>query len=227
MRVVKIIALLIVLLSLSTIVKAQPSKGSVSLGYGTHKFVARGDLKITDKLIKVENSSTRLYFDIGYDWKKFQNESFTFSSVEYNSKVWMLAIGVGIGQEFIIKDIFVVQPYLGLYYKYARFRDKDLVEGIGENNLIRYQYLPDGTKIQVGKVVENGYGNLVTVDFGSRVGFRIKKKFEIGGSVGVCPSNFSTNNTLFGKYWGEKPYLNDYYIKRFILKGEFNLKYNF
>ncbi|MBK9633441.1 MAG: hypothetical protein IPO64_02670 [Bacteroidetes bacterium] len=203
---------------------AQPSKGSISVGYGTHKFVVRGDYNLTENLIKVENSSTRLYLDIGYDWKKFENDDFIFNSNTYSSNVIIFNVGLGVGQEFIFKDKFIVQPYVGILYKYARMADKDLVEAIGTYNLIRRAYIGGP---QVGKVVDNAYGNLVTIDLGSRFGFRIKKKFEIGGSFGICPAKFSTSNTLFGKYWGEKPYNNDYYIKRFILKAEANFKYNF
>jgi hypothetical protein len=216
---------LIALIALNSIgLLAQPSKGSISVGYGTHKFVVRGDYNLTENFIKVDNSSTRLYFDIGYDWKKFDRDEFIFNSVSYPSNVFMFNIGLGIGQEFIFKEKFIIQPYIGILYKYAKLADRDLADAIGEYNLIRYAYVGGP---QVGKVVDNAYGNLVTVDLGSRFGFRIKKKFEVGGSFGICPAKFSTSNTLFGKYWGEKPNKNDYYIKRFILKAEANFKYNF
>ncbi len=135
----------------------------------------------------------------------------------------MLSLGVGVGQEFIFyKDIFVIQPYFGVFYKYARFTDKDLVDGIGEYNLIRYR----GGQ-QVGKPVKNGYGNAFMVDLGTRIGFRIKKRFEIGGSIGICPITFSSANSLFGKYWAVKPYNNDYYIKRLMFKADAGIKINF
>lgn len=203
-----------------------PAKGSVYIGYGVHKIVARGDFKLSDKLIKVKNSSTRLYFDLGGDWQKFKQEDFEFSHVKYSSKVWMLSIGVGIGQEFIFyKDIFVIQPYFGLFYKYARFTDKDLVSAIGDNGIQRYTDYTYSTPI--GKPVKNGYGNAFMIDFGSRIGFRIKKRFELGGSIGICPIKFSSANSLFGKYWAEKPYGNDYYIKRLLFKADVGIKINF
>lgn len=198
-----------------------PSKGSIYVGYGVHKIVARGDFKLFE-LKKVKNSSTRIYFDLGGDWQKFSKD-FNFKSQPYPSKVWMLSLGVGIGQEFIFyKDIFVIQPYLGVYYKYARFTDKDLVDGIGTYNLIRYH---NGQ--QVGKVVKNAYGNAFMIDIGTRIGFRIKKRFEIGGSIGLCPIKFSSANSLFGKYWAVKPYENDYYIKRLMFKADAGIKINF
>lgn len=221
MKVVKIIALLIVLISVSTTINAQPSKVSISLGYGTHKIAVRGDFKITDNLVKKENSSTRLYCELGADWQKFDFD-INFKSIPYKSNVYMIALGIGIGQEFIFKERVSIQPYLGLFYKYARFVDRDLVKNIGEYSLIRYY-----AGAQVGKPVENGYGNLFTIDLGSRIGFRITDKIELGGSIGICPAKFSTENSLFGKYWAQKPYPNDYYIKRLLLKGEANIKINF
>lgn len=200
------------------------SFASVSVGYGTQKIAVRGDFNVSESLINVDNSSTRVYIELGGDWQKFEQETFLFNRIPYKSNVWMLGIGAGIGQEFIFKDVFVLYPYFGIYYKYARFTDQALVEAIGTQGIQRY--VNNYTRA-VGKVVNNGYGNLFTVDLGTRIGFRIKDKFEIGGTVGLCPQRFSTPNTLFGRYWAEKPYENELYIKRSLLKAEASLKFHF
>lgn len=200
---------------------AQPSRGSISGGYGIHKVCVRGDFKLTEKMIKVPNSSTRMYLELGVDWQSFDNPTFYFNSTPYRSDTWMLAAGIGLGQEFIIKKWFVVYPYIGLFYKYARFTDGALVDAIGTYNMQRYW---NGQP--VGQVVENGYGNLVTVDIGTRIGFRIGKVFEIGGTIAFAPAAYSSQKTLFGEYWGVAPYHNDYYINRLFLKAEGCLRFN-
>ena len=219
---IKLLSLAGVLFMALPLLRAQSSLGSISAGYGTHRIDLRGDVKLTDKLIKVPNSSTRMYLELGIDWQNFQQSTFIFNSAPYSSNTWMLALGLGFGQEFIIKNWFVAYPYIGLYYKYARFTDPALVEGIGTYKLQRYH---DG--MPVGEVVENGYGNLFTVDVGTRIGFRIGKVFEIGGTIAFAPAVFDSQKTLFGRYWAVAPYANDYYIERIFFKGEGYIRFNF
>ncbi len=215
-------AMLVIMLATPATLFAQPSRGSISAGYGTHRIGLRGDFKITEKLIKVPNSSTRMYLEAGIDWQSFQQSTFVFNSYPYRSDTWMLGIGLGIGQEFIVKNWFVAYPYIGLYYKYARFSDPSLVEAIGTYKLQRSW---DG--VPVGEVVENGYGNLFTIDIGTRIGFRIGKVFEIGGTIAFAPAFYDSQKTLFGRYWAVEPYSNPYHIERIFFKGEGFIRFNF
>lgn len=206
----------------SNLILAQSSSStmSVSLIGGTHGIGLRGE--IGSGLSLIPNSRTTYYLDLTAASRKFTTSTFPFNGDLYPSAVWIFNMGLGVGQEFDVRQNIVVIPYLGFRLEYARFKDGDLVTGIGTDNLIRTY----GSK-QVGPTVENGYGNSITVDIGSRIGYKISSSIEIGGLVGFSPIKYSTANTLFGKYWGATPITNDYYINRSPLRFEAGIKFSF
>lgn len=214
----KIILIIVVLLS-TAVANSQKKNASFFAGYSTQGFVIRGDFKISDNFIK--GGETFIYLEGGLDQQKFAKENFKFENQNYPSDTRILFAGIGIAQEFV-KNKFSIVPYLGLRYAYARFKDKALVSGIGQQNLIRYW---NGQK--VGPTIENGYGDTFTFDAGLRLGFHISKSLELVASGSISPVKFSTAATVYGKYWGESPYPNDYYIKYEIWRAEGGLRLHF
>lgn len=192
---------------------------SLFAGYGTNGGLLRFEVVIAEGVIK--NSSTLVYLEGGLKGKKFEDPNFMFRNVNYSSDTRLLFAGLGLAQQFDMKG-FSAAPYLGVRFVYARLKDKALVRDIGENNLIR---LWGGT--QVGPEVENGYGDVITIDGGLRLGVKLGKSVDLLLTGGLSPVKFNTSTTLFGKYWGEAPYPNDYYINLPVWRAEGGLRVHF
>lgn len=188
-------------------------------GYGMQGPNLRLNLDLDRELLP--NFKTYVYGEVGVKGYKFDEPNFTFENTNYPSNTRLTFIGFGFEGSLESKSVFL-SPYVGVRYIYARFVDKALFEAIGSNNLIR---LMNGQ--QVGPKVENAYGNDITFDIGARFGIRLSEKLAIVVSSGVSPIEFLTTTTLFGKYWGEAPYNNSYYIEYPIYRVEAGLHYSF
>ena len=192
---------------------------------GTHGFTLRGDCNISEFVnLNQNNSSTRVYIDASFSGKKFDdNANFKFSGTNYSSDVTIYNLGIGFAQEFLLaNNKLTFSPFIGVRYESARFKDKSLVDAIGENGLIRYW-----GGVQVGPSVANAYGNATTIDLGVRLGYKLGKVVELTTNIGFSPIKYSTSETLFGEYWGEAPYSNKYYINRSNIRLEGGLRFNF
>lgn len=188
----------------------KPSSLSGYFGYGSRGLSLRFDVAVykinNDKL----HTGTNLYVDMSYRGIKFKEQNFNFNYINYPSKVFLLTFSCGVSQEFVISR-FTIQPYLGIRYHYVRFKDRSLVEEIGSRGIIRYTDLTYTET--VGPEVDNGYGNALGFEIGTRLGVIITPWLEINGTFGYDPIKFSTASSLFGPYRGEYPYKNDYYVK--------------
>jgi hypothetical protein len=197
---------------------------SIGIGYGTRGFNLKADMA----LISFNNnkSTTRVYVDGTYQTIKFSQSNFSFNYILYPSNVFLLTIGGGLSQEFVL-DRLTLAPLLGIKYNYVRFTDKALVDAIGTNGMNRLIYDSWGNEIQVGPTVDNGYGNSISFEIGTRAGIKITEWLEINGTVAFNPISFSTAATLFGEYRGEAPYVNDYYVNPTPIKAEGNIRFTF
>ena len=81
--------------------------------------------------------------------------------------------------------------------------------------------------MKVGPVVDNAYGNAVSLELGSRIGVKLARFIALEGTVAVAPFRFSSSSTLFGKYWAQAPYDNDYYIRYLPIRAEGTLRFLF
>ena len=205
-----------------TVFKIQPY--SIFLGYGTRGINLKADMELAD--FNNGKSSTRVYFDGTYNPMKFSQPNLTFNSQNYSSNVFLLTVGGGFSQEFLL-DRFTVAPLLGLKYNYVRFTDGALVNAIGTNGLIRYRYDNWGNQVQVGPDVNNGYGNSINFEVGTRLGIKLADWLELNGTFAYSPITFETSSTMFGEYWGEAPYTNQYYVNPTPLKAEGNIRITF
>lgn len=195
---------------------------SIAIGYGNMGVNLKVDMAFM--MYNQDKSSTRFYIDANYLPLSFTQSQLRFNSVNYPSDVFLLSLGGGFAQEFVF-DRFTVSPLLGARYYYVRFTDKSLVDAIGTYNLIRYS---DQTQTrQVGPVVNNAYGNTFGFEVGTKVGIRLTQWLELCGTATFIPFEFSTAGTLFGKYWGEAPAPNPYYVDRMPLKLEGGVRFNF
>ena len=192
---------------------------SVALGYGNMGFNLKVDMAFF--MFNYNKTSTRFYVDVNYQPLSFARQNLTFQNTNYPSDVFFLGVGGGLSQEFNLER-FTVTPLLGVKYYYVRFYDKALVDAIGSNGLIRYY---NGR--QVGPTVSNGYGDKVSFEVGTRLGYKVTKWLEFNTTAVFTPNEFSTAGTLFGKYWGEAPYTNDYFVDKLPLKLEGNVRINF
>jgi hypothetical protein len=206
----------------------QPSAYSLFAGYGSQGLDVAADMNLSSIIdLKLKNASTRFYVDFGLSGKKFTQPNFMFNSVNYSSDVTIFDIDGGFSEEFLFaNNHLTITPYIGLRYEKARFKDKSLVSAIGQYNLIRHEYDGSGNLFQVGPTVLNGYGDATTIDAGVGVGYKINKTFEISAKAGFSPVTYSTSGTLFGKYWGEAPYTNPYYINRSSVRFQGGLRIN-
>jgi len=200
---------------------------SILAGYGSQGFNLRGDVNISDWLsLDVSNGSTRLYLDFGIDGYQFDQSVLTFNSFDYPSDARVITLGLGGGEEFLFNKL-SIYPFLGLRYYYGRFTDADLVDAIGTYSLQRYIYDQYGSQIPIGPMVDNGYGDVISFDLGSSLGYRVSRLFEIGALVSFSPMKFSSSSTMFGKYWAEPPYTNEYYIKISPVRLEGGIRLHF
>ena len=191
---------------------------SVAGGYGTQGILLRLDANVYELASGIP---VKGYLEGNIKGKEFKESTLIFSEDTYSSDANRFMFGIGGALSFHYKNIYI-EPYLGLRYYYVRFKDKYLVEGIGEQSLIRYS---GGNK--VGSTVENGYGDAISFDVGSWIGFRITPKVEIGTHIGFSPAKFDTANTLFGEYWGEYPISNDYQVKNNVGRLQVAISYHF
>lgn len=196
---------------------------ALSLGYGNMGFNGKFDVAFMHYL--KDQSSSRFYLDFSYQPMSFSVSSFNFNHQNYSSDAFLFSFGGGIMQEFLIAKRLIISPFIGARYYYVRFTDGDLVDAIGTNTLVRYT---DFTYSKTaGPVVENGYGNTFGFEAGTVVGIKIIKWLEVYGSFSFAPVEFSTANTLFGKYWGESPYPNNYYVDKLPLRMGGGLRFSF
>lgn len=192
---------------------------SVALGYGNMGFNLKVDIAFF--MFNYNKTSTRFYLDVNYQPLSFAQKNFTFNNVNYPSDVFFLGVGGGLSQEFNLER-FTITPLIGVKYYYVRFYDKALVDAIGVDGLNRYI-----GGIPVGPTVNNGYGNKVSFEVGTRLGYKITKWLEINSTAVFTPNEFSTAGSLFGKYWGEAPYSNAYFVDKLPFKLEGNVRINF
>lgn len=196
---------------------------ALSLGYTNMGLNGRFDVAF--KHFLKDQSSSRVYLDFSYQGISFSQSVLTFNRQDYSSDAFLFSIGGGIMQEFVIAKRLAISPFIGARYYYVRFTDGDLVDAIGTNTLIRYT---DFTYSKVaGPVVENGYGNTFGFEVGTVIGIKIIKWLEIYGSFSFAPLEFSTPNSLFGKYWGEAPQPNSYYVDKFPVRMGGGLRFSF
>lgn len=207
----------IVLISVTSVF----SQTSIFGGYGTQGANLRLNFDLNKQLFS-PNIGAILYGEIGgFQGHTFDVSTINFNNTSYPSKTQLYYAGIGLSGSFDSKT-FIFQPYLGLRYNYARFVDQALFDAIGESKLIRYH---NGQ--QVGPKVENAYGNAITFDVGTRIGVKLTDRLSLVASVGISPVKFSTTKTMFGKYWGQAPYPNSYYIELPIYRIEGGLSYDF
>ncbi|MBL7789388.1 MAG: hypothetical protein JNL75_06085 [Chitinophagales bacterium] len=197
---------------------------SAALGYGNMGFNLKVDMAFL--MFNNNKSSTRFYIDANYQPLSFGRKNFTFENTNYPSDVFFIGVGGGLSQEFNLER-FTITPLLGLKYYYVRFYDKALVDAIGQNGLERYITDQFGNRRIVGPTVSNGYGNKVSFEVGTRLGFKVTKWLEFSTTAVFTPNEFSTAGSLFGKYWGEAPYTNEYFVDKLPLKLEGNVRFNF
>lgn len=195
------------------------SQTSIFGGYGMQGASLRLNFDLNKEF--APNFNAFIYGEAGFDGYKFSESNFSLSGTNYPSNTRLTYAGFGLSGKLGSNSIFL-SPYVGIRYIYARFADQALFDAIGEDKLIRYH---NGQK--VGPTVENAYGNAVTFDVGTRVGLNITERLALVVSGGISPVKFSTTKTLFGKYWGESPYNNSYYIELPIYRVEAGLNYNF
>jgi hypothetical protein len=204
--------------------EAEPEnyRQSFLAGYNTMGVNFRYDFVISEKLLK--KGVTRLYLEAGGNKVRFEQENFSFSHIIYSSNCRLIIAGIGLEQEYTFGRTHL-SPYVGAHFAYVRFTDRTLVDAIGENGLQRYR---DAALTQpVGPPVENAYGNAATFDAGCRLGVLLTSKIELLVSTGYSPLEFSTSSTLFGRYWGEAPYPNQYWVKIRSMRFELGLKLRF
>ena len=200
---------------------------SISAGYGTQGLAFGADIRLVE--LDLNNSYTgaiKGYLSLNSMKRQFERSTFIFNSVSYASDVRLTNLGVGLSVD-IKYSRFCINPFVGLKYYYVRFTDQQLVDAIGLGGLIRYHYDNYGYLSQVGPQVDNGYGDAIAVDAGLWLGVNLTTVIEIGGLVGASPVTFSTAQSLFGTYWGESPYPNDYYVQVKTLRAELRLRLNF
>jgi hypothetical protein len=193
---------------------------TIAAGYGMRGVTIKADYKF-DQIVG-KNFKPIVYADLGIQGKSFKELNFTFNGIRYPSDVRVLFVGVGAGLELQQKNL-ILTPFVGLKYAYARFKDRALVDAIGNSNGL--QRSRGG--VNVGPVVENGYGDVYSLELGTRIGYKISKNISFFTSVAISPIKFSTAATLFGKYWGEAPGANNYYIKYPILNAEGGIRLHF
>lgn len=211
-------ALALLVAPLDARAQGESSAISLAIGPGSHGLNGKLDFEFGPKR---PGSSSRLYLDVGGAGWSFDNPTFILNGISYSSNVTILAIGVGVTQEFVLSEKFVVSPFAGLRGEFVRFSDGDLVSRIGDSGLDRLQ-----GGITVGQRVENAYGEAMTFDLGTRVGFRFSNHVELSGTIGFSPIKFETASTLFGEYWGEAPYPNEYHVHRASMRLEVGLRFH-
>lgn len=196
---------------------------SASLGYGTQGWILRADARVMDVALvsPLPTGSLKAYVELGTKGISFSKSSFTFEHEDYPSNARLTVFGFGGGMEMRYQK-FSIYPYLGFRYYYVRFTDQTLRDAIGSQGIQRYNgYDP------VGPVVNNAYGDAFSIDLGGTLGYRITKVFEIGGLLGISPVSFNSAETLFGRYWGEAPELNPYYVQLHAIRAEIRARFNF
>jgi hypothetical protein len=201
---------------------------SFSVGYGTQGYALQGDYGIVDIPVKARFNvaSLRVLAEIGFKPITFSQTTYTFDYVQYPSDARLTTFTLAGGFEFR-KEHWSLYPYLGFRYFYVRFTDPDLVDAIGATGIRRYNTDDYGTRYQVGPVVPNAYGDAFALDLGGMAGYHFTRTFEVSGLVGLSPASFSTASTLYGRYRGEAPYFNPFYVKPFPVRGELKLRFNF
>ena len=196
-----------------------PQLSAFTTGYGSQGLMIRLDASVYEyKGIPVKG-----YIEGNFSGKTFDKSTINFDNITYSSSVNRFMIGIGGALSFHHKNIYI-DPYFGLRYYYVRFKDKYLVQAIGENGIIRYQ---GNSNNQVGPTVSNAYGDAISIDIGSWIGFRITPKLELGTRIGFSPAKFSVPKSLFGEYWGAYPNPNSFYVKNDVARIEGAIKYYF
>lgn len=223
---------LLVLFALNAVITSaqesrQPAFGysdlSLFVGYGTHGFCARIDLQMSQRYFK--QTSTRFYLDVGGQNISFDNPNFKFDNIIYTSDCRLFSIAGGIAQEVRFGRRASLTPFLGMRAEYVRFKDASLVEAIGNHGIIRWSDA-NHTR-QLGPVVDNAYGDAVTGEAGCRLAVILTQRISICASINYSPVTFSTPDSLFGKYLGEAPYENPYWVKRRPVRSELALRFTF
>lgn len=208
----------------------RPSDFGIMLGYGTHGLLARLDLNLSSLAGGREGTvaNTHAYLDLGADGYSFSEPNFTFDGTNYSSGVFLYDIGGGLAEEIAFSNgHLLLTPFVGVRYEKARFADQSLLDAIGTNGINRYERDAYGNQYKVGPTVANGYGDVTTIDLGVRLGFRFCRLLEVTGTAAFAPIKYSTSGTLFGQYWGESPYANNYRIDRPAVRLEGGVRFNF
>lgn len=226
---------IVLLLSLGTTAKGQiippfeiNDDLSLSAGYGTGGLIFRGDFNIYDLSMAdpFTGGSLRIYLDLGFKGVSFDEPTFIFNRERYVSDARMIVLGLGGGLDAKYGR-WSLYPFFGFRTYDVRFTDPALVDAIGTYGIRRYKINSYGYEEQVGPLVENAYGNAFTIDAGGSVGYYITSIIEVGTLIGISPVKFSTSKSLFGEYFGEPPYPNDYYVKPKTVRAEVRLRFNF
>ena len=169
-----------------------------------------------------------MYIDVSFDYIKFSHDSIFYSGKRYSPKSYLISIGAGLSQEFVLNR-FTINPLLGGYFYYVHVTDYSLVDEMNKKGGMQRQvYGGLGVTKNVGPVLRTPEGYTFGLEIGSRFGFKISESVEINGTISYNPHlPFSTENSLYGEYWGEYPYSNPYKIKLNPLKVEGSLKFCF
>lgn len=194
-------------------------ESSLSAGYGNRGLVIGIEYKFNTTVLN--NFKPLIYADFGLNSQKFKIENITFNGDNYSSDTRVIFGGIGLGLSYE-NNKFALEPAIGLKYAYARFKDKALVNAIGENGIIRYH-----NGYQVGPKVENGYGDTYSFEFATTLEYKISENISIYATPSISPIKFGTSDTLFGEYWGESPIENDYFINFSIFNIDAGLQYHF
>lgn len=228
----KLLLMIFLTLSATNLIIAQKNTdvtraGDLNLfaGYGNLGAAFEGDWRIF--LSEKKPIGTKIYLNFGFQSQKFDSAYFRFGTPgnfkEYSSDTRIVMYGLGLSEDYYVSPKFTLGGFIGMRFESSKLKDSYINDQVRGGQFIRYL-----GGVEVGKRLDDSYGSSeLAIDIGGYACVNLSKKFWLKLKGGLCKIYYASDNSLYGQYWANTNYKNNYYINRPIARAEISLGLSF